>query len=112
MARFKPIEFRGRSLDDLRAFPHRARREAGYQLDRLQNGLEPDDWKPMSSVRQGVQEIRVRDSTGAYRLVYVAKLVHAVYVLHCFQKKTAKSSKAHIDLATKRFRELMKEQNL
>ena len=110
MAKFKPIEFRGRSLDDLRAFPHRARREAGYQLDRLQNGLEPDDWKPMSSVGQGVQEIRVRDATGAFRVVYVAKLVHAVYVLHCFQKKTAKTSKADLDLAARRFRELMKEQ--
>ena len=65
----------------------------------------------MSSVGHGVQEIRVRDASGAFRVVYVAKLAHAVYVLHCFQKKSGKTSKADLDLATKRFRELMKEQS-
>ena len=73
MAAFKPIEFRGTALDDLRAFPLAARREAGHQLDLVQNGHEPDDWKPMITVGQGVQEIRVRDAAGAFRVIFVAK---------------------------------------
>jgi phage-related protein len=107
----KPIEFRGSSLDDLRAFPMAARREAGYQLDRVQNGQEPDDWKPMNTVGQGVREIRIRDAAGTFRVIYVAKFADAVYVLHCFQKKTEKTSKADVDLATKRYRDLLTELN-
>ena len=72
---------------------------------------EPDDWKPMSTVGQGVKEIRIRDATGAFRIIYVAKFANAVYVLHCFQKKTAKTSKADLDLAAKRYRDLLKELN-
>jgi phage-related protein len=105
----KPIEFRGSALDDLRAFPLDARREAGYQLDQVQNGRDPDDWKPMDTVGAGVREIRIRDAAGAFRVIYVAKLADAVYVLHCFQKKTEKTSKPDLDLATRRFRDLMQE---
>jgi phage-related protein len=105
----KPVEFRGSSLDDLRAFPLPVRREAGYQLDQVQNGQEPDDWKPMNTVGQGAQEIRIRDAAGTFRVIYVAKFADAVYVLHCFQKKTEKTSKADLDLASKRYRDLLKE---
>ena len=106
----KPISFRGNSLDDLRQFPLNARREAGYQIDRVQNGLEPSDWKPMNSVGQGVKEIRIRDADGAFRVIYLAKLADAVHVLHCFQKKSEKTTEADIELARKRFRALMGEQ--
>ncbi len=106
----KPISFRGNSLDDLRQFPLNARREAGYLIDRVQNGLEPFDWKPMNSVGQGVKEIRIRDADGAFRVIYLAKLADAVHVLHCFQKKTEKTTEADIELARKRFRALMGEQ--
>lgn len=105
----KPIEFRGSALDDLRAFPISARREAGFQLDQVQRGLEPDDWKPMSIIGQGVREIRIRDAAGTFRIIYVAKLASAVYVLHCFQKKTQKTSKVDLNLAEKRYRDLTKE---
>ena len=105
----KPVEFRGSSLDDLRAFPLAAKREAGHQLDQVQNGDEPDDWKPMNTVGKGVKEIRIRDAAGAFRLIYVAKLADALYVLHCFQKKSQKTSKTDLDLATKRYRDLLKE---
>ncbi len=105
----KPLEFRGSSLDDLRAFPFAARREAGHQLDQVQNGQEPDDWKPMNTVGQGVKEIRIRDADGAFRVIYVAKFADAVYVLHCFQKKTEKTNKADIELAGKRYRDLLQE---
>jgi len=105
----KRATFRGTSLEDLRAFPASARREAGYQLDKLQNGEPPTDWKPMTAVGQGVQEIRIRDEAGAFRVIYVAKFADAVYVLHCFQKKTQTTSKADLDLAEKRYRDLVKE---
>ncbi|MGH8475643.1 MAG: type II toxin-antitoxin system RelE/ParE family toxin [Methylococcales bacterium] len=105
----KPVEFRGSSLDDLRAFPTSARREAGYQLDQVQHGNEPDDWKPMPAVGQGVREIRVRDAAGAFRIIYVANFPNADYVLHCFQKKTQKTGKMDLDLAAKRYQDLIKE---
>ncbi len=105
----KPVEFRGSSLDDLRAFPLFVRREAGHQIDQVQRGQDPDDWKQMTNVGQGVKEIRIRDVSGAYRIIYVAKFVEAVFVLHCFQKKTEKTSLADIDQAAKRYRELLKE---
>ena len=84
-------------LDDLRAFPAAAWREAGYQLDRIQHGREPDDWKPMNTVGRGVREIRIRDATGAFRVLYVAKFDDAVYVLHLFPEKTQKTSKADFE---------------
>ena len=105
----KPVKFLGSSLDDLRVFPVIARREAGYQIDRVQNGREPENWKPMNTIGQGVKEIRIRDASGAFRVIYAAKFADAVYVLHCFQKKTDKTGKADLDLAARRFRDLLKE---
>lgn len=104
----KPIAFVGSALDEMRDFPVGARREAGYQLDRVQRGLEPDDWKPMTSVGPGVREIRVREAAGAFRVIYVATLVEAVYVLHAFQKKTQQTAKRDLDLAALRFRQISK----
>ena len=84
-------------------------REAGYQLDKVQNGLQPDDAKAMPSVGAGVVEIRLWDEAGTFRVVYIAKLEDAVYVLHCFQKKTQQTAKQDIELARKRLRALIKE---
>jgi phage-related protein len=109
VANLKPIEFRGSALEDLRAFPTAARRAAGYQLDQVQRGRDPDDWKPMNGVGQGVKEIRIRDNRGAFRVLYVAKLEDAIYVLHCFQKKTQKTGKRDLELAGQRYRDLVKE---
>jgi phage-related protein len=102
----KAVVFLGDSLDSLRAFPERARRSAGFQLELVQRGLEPDDWKPMSSIGSGVREIRVRDATGAFRVIYVATFAEAVFVLHAFQKKTQRTSQREIALAQTRFRQL------
>lgn len=105
--KIKPVEFLGDALDALRSFPLQARREAGFQ-DRVQRGLEPDDWKPLTAVGKGVKEIRIRDEGGTFRVVYLAKLEDAVYVLHCFQKKTQRTSKADIDLAAERYKALIR----
>ncbi|MGB7101890.1 MAG: type II toxin-antitoxin system RelE/ParE family toxin [Xanthobacteraceae bacterium] len=102
----KPIEFAGDSLERLRAFPATARRGAGYQLDRVQRGLEPDDWKPMRAIGQGVRELRIRDRAGAFRVIYLAALSDRIVVLHAFLKKTQRTEKYDIELAAKRFREL------
>lgn len=99
----KPIEFLGDSLRCLRDFPDDAKRDAGYQLDRVQHGLQPEDFKPMPTIGKGVEEIRIRDDTGAWRVIYTARLADAVYVLHAFQKKTQTTSKRDIDLARQRF---------
>jgi phage-related protein len=109
LTHLKSIEFRGNALEDLRAFPEAARRAAGYQLDQIQHGREPDDWKPMNTVGRGVREIRIRDAAGTFRVLYVANLGDSVYVLHCFQKKAQKTSRADLNLAAQRYRDLLKE---
>ena len=106
----KPIEFIGTSLDSLRSFPKGVRQQLGFQLDRVQRGLEPFDRKSMPSVGAGVCEIRVRDRAGAYRTLYVARFTDAIYVLHCFQKKARATPKHDIEVARTRYRELVKEQ--
>lgn len=104
----KPVEFIGDSLERLREFPEDARVEAGHALFLVQCGEDPADWKPMKGVGPGVREIRIRDAAGAFRVVYVATLPDAVYVLHAFQKKTPRTSKSDIDLAAARYRQLRK----
>lgn len=104
----KLVEFIGSALNDLRDFPLPARREAGYQIDKVQHGEEPDNWKPMKTIGAGVQEIQIQDEAGAFRVIYAAKLKNAVYVLHCFQKKTQRTSAQDIALAGKRYNELMR----
>jgi phage-related protein len=107
----KPVVFLGDSLDRLRDFPERARRACGFQLDRVQRGLDADDWKPLAAVGAGVHEIRVREASGAYRVVYVATFAEAVYVLHAFQKKTQRTSARDIALVRLRFAELKRRES-
>ncbi|BAH55697.1 hypothetical protein ROP_pROB01-01980 (plasmid) [Rhodococcus opacus B4] len=100
----KPIRWVGSALDDLRDLPGDAQTDLGYQLDRVQQGLDPDDWKAMKEVGAGCREIRVRTPDGAFRTFYVARFGEVVYVLHCFQKKTQKTSKSDIDLGRRRYK--------
>ena len=101
----KPLKFMGSSLDDIRNFPEEARRAAGFELRAVQNGLEPKDWKPIQAVGAGVKEIRIR-VLGEWRVIYVAKVRDAVYVLHAFQKKTQKTSRHDMDLARQRYKQI------
>ena len=100
----KKLIWMGSSREDLRALPREARREIGYQLEHVQEGVDPDDWKPLSTVASGVREIRVRESSGIFRCIYVATRPEGIYVLHVFQKKTQKTSRQDLDLAEKRFK--------
>jgi phage-related protein len=94
----------GSSFDDLLGFPRSARREAGFQLGKVQAGLEPTDWKPFDEAGTGTREIRITDAKGIFRVMYVAKFEEAVYVLHCFQKKTQTTSKQDREIAAARYR--------
>jgi phage-related protein len=104
----KHVSFRGDSLDRIRDFSSDARRVAGFQIDRLQRGLDPNDWKPLKTIGPGVREIRIRDRSGAFRVVYLAALEDAIYVLHAFEKKTQATSRSDIELATTRYKELLR----
>lgn len=103
----KPITFLGSSLRDLREFPEAPRTDCGYQLDKVQSGEQPDDFKPMVTVGKGVEEIRVKDEDGIYRVIYTARMVDAVYVLHAFQKKDGATPQKDIELAKLRFKEMI-----
>lgn len=105
----KPIRFLGDSLKQLREFPKDAKHDAGYQLDQVQRGKQPDDFKPMPSIGKGVEEIRVRDEQGIYRVIYTARLADAVYVLHAFQKKTQTTATRDLGIAKERFAQLMRD---
>lgn len=100
----KKLKFVGSSLDALKAMPESARAALGRELMVIQYGGEPKDFKPMSNIGAGVQEIRYKDKSGAYRVIYIAKFIDAIYVLHAFQKKTQKTSKADLHLATTRYK--------
>lgn len=101
----KDLYFVGSSLDDLRRFPEAAKRATGFQLHLLQEGLEPTDWRPMSSIGPGVREIRV-SAGGAFRVIYLATRPEGVYVLHAFQKKTQKTEQKDIELARRRLQQV------
>ena len=96
----------GSSREDLREFPEAVQDSVGFELYRVQCGLEPRDWKSLTSIGSGVKEIRVRDETGIFRVIYLATRPEGVYVLHCFQKKTQRTSRSDVELATKRFKSI------
>jgi len=102
----KSIRFLGDSLKRLREFPDDARQDAGYQLDKVQRGEQPDDFKPMPSIGPGVEEIRIWDEAGTFRVIYTARVDDAVVVLHAFQKNTQTTSKRDIELARMRWSQL------
>jgi phage-related protein len=107
----KPVEFVGTALEDLRSFPPVARRAAGYQLGKVQEGGMPEDWKPLPAVGPGANEIRIH-TEAEHRVIYVAKFEKAVYVLHAFQKTSRKTAKKDLDLAKARYRQLANRRRL
>lgn len=106
MAVVKEARFVGDSLDALKEFPENARRASGYEIDQVQRGGLPRDWKPMPAVGRGVREIRIHVD-GEYRILYVAAFAEAIYVLHAFGKKSQKTPQQELDVAAGRFRALV-----
>ena len=101
----KALRFVGSSLDDLKNVPADARRDAGFELDAVQRGLMPSDFRPILAVGPGAYEIRVR-VLGEWRVIYVARFEQAIYVLHAFQKKTPKTRKEDVELAARRYKQI------
>jgi phage-related protein len=112
----KPIEWIGRAKEDLIDFPDDARRQAGFELRfsrgdaprTIQQGDFPSDFKPISIVGKGVEEIRIR-TDDAYRIFYVARFEEAVYVLHAFQKKNQQTSRGDIELGQQRYNQMLQQ---
>jgi phage-related protein len=105
----KPINWVGSALKDLCDFPDDARQVAGQQLRRVQEGENPDHYKPMSDVGGGVHEIIVNTADAWFRVMYVAKFEEAVYVLHSFQKKTNRTAQSDLDTAKRRYKAVIAE---
>ena len=103
----KAVIWVGSARRDARAFAKDARKRAGYEIYRVQQGLDPTDWKPMPSVGAGVREIRIHTDR-EYRVIHVAKFDEGIYVLHAFEKKTRKTRREDIDLARKRFQAVLR----
>jgi phage-related protein len=104
----KPIEWVGAAKKDLMEFPDDARRQAGFELRSIQQGDLASNFKPISTVGKGVEEIRIR-TDDAYRIFYVARFEEAVYVLHAFQKKTQKTSRNDIELGQQRYKQMLQQ---
>lgn len=104
----KPLVWLGDSRKALKEFPEEARNRAGFELWEIQHGNAPSDWKPIPSIGPGVNEIRIH-AGNEYRIIYLAKFAEAVYVLHAFTKKTRRTPKQDLDLAARRYRELLNE---
>ena len=107
MRKDKEICWVGSSYQDLLDFPVKPLKAVGYQLEKVQAGLEPDNWKPFDDVGVGTKEIRIRDNAGIYRVMYIAKFEEAVYFLHCFHKKTEATTKHDKEIAAIRYREVI-----
>jgi phage-related protein len=103
----KPLIWLGSSRRDLRAFRALARRLAGFQLRRVHQGLDPDDWKPMQAIGQGVREIRIHIA-GAHQVFYLATRAEAIYGLHAFEKKRQRTSAHDLRIGRDRSRALGK----
>ena len=102
----KPIRWVGSAREEIQSLPEDARKEVGFALWTLQQGIQPSDFKPMSIVGKGVEEIRIR-TEDADRVFYIARFEEAIYVLHAFQKKTQKTANKNLELGQKRYQQLL-----
>jgi phage-related protein len=100
------VEWVGSSLKEVRSFPKNTKREIGYALDNIQHGANPPDWKPIPGIGKGVYELRIH-SEGEFRVIYLAKFIGKIYVLHAFKKKTQKTPKKDLDISKLRLQEVL-----
>lgn len=102
----KSIVWLGNTLKEIRSYPDKVKKEIGYNIEKLQYGGEPVDFKPMVSIGSGVNEIRIHASN-EYRVIYVAKFKEHIYILHSFIKKTQKTGQRDIDKAKDRYKDVL-----
>lgn len=100
------LAWAGSSLKDLKEFPEKVIQQFGYSLFLLQKGLLPErSYRPMTSIDTGVYELREQDARSWYRVIYYTRIKGHIVVLHCFQKQSAKTPQADIDLAKQRLKD-------
>ncbi|MBY0358303.1 MAG: type II toxin-antitoxin system RelE/ParE family toxin [Candidatus Obscuribacterales bacterium] len=90
-------------------WPTEMKKEIGFQLGRVQQGLDPDHFREMPSIGAGVREIKIQDENKSqYRLIYVAKFQEGIYAFHVITKKTTEQTeKSDIKIASKRYKEII-----
>lgn len=103
----RKVVFEGNTLKTIRQLPDDVRHRSGYEIDRIQRGKEPENWKPFSTIGQGAREIRIQVDR-QYRIIYIAKFEDKVHVLHVFEKKTQKTRKSDIEIAKNRLKEVIR----
>jgi len=103
----KKIEWIKSSRRSIKEFPAEARYRAGSELLLVQEGKQPTNWKPISLMGPGVMEIRIHEPH-EYRILCIAKFPEAIYVLHCFDKKTQKTSQRDINIARSAYVEVQR----
>lgn len=108
----KPIDWRGSSRKTLISFSESVKKIAGFELHRVQHGMEPRHWKPRNDLGAGVTEIRINEDNNQHRIIYVATFHECIYVLHCFVKKTQKTSQKDNEIVALRYQEIIKERSL
>jgi phage-related protein len=109
----KSAVFHPKARDTIREFPEDVRREFGKIIFDLQKGekLSMPLSRPMASVAPGVDELRVRDRSSAYRVFYYIKVADSILIFHAFVKKTQKTPTHEIALAQKRLKEMLDEES-
>jgi phage-related protein len=102
----KEVVWIGDSKEAVSKFPTAIREDMGFQLYQLQQGKMPTRSRPMKSIGGSVFELKEQDHQGWYRMIYAVQVKGKIYVLHCFKKQSAKTSKADLDLAKYRLKQI------
>lgn len=107
----KEIEWNPRAREFVKSLEEKMKREIGTSLMLIQQGItlgEPQS-KPMKSIHKNAHELRIKDSRGIYRIIYVLNIGEIIFIPHAFTKKTQKTSKRDIEISIKRIREFLNE---
>ena len=101
------VVWEGDSLQVIRRFPNPVRQDLGAELRRLQEGDRPLNSRPMPSIGARVFELKEQDERTWYRVIYLAKIRNRIHVLHCFEKKSAKTGKVDLTVAKARLKRVL-----
>ena len=103
MEEFAQIFWVGDAKEVLTSFPQDIKSVFGYSLRRVQKGLLPDcNARRMESIGKGVWELKASDERKWYRLIYLARIGNALYVLHAFEKSSRKTDRRNLETARSR----------
>jgi phage-related protein len=98
------IAWEGDSKEVLSSFPDEAKQNLGFDLRLLQQGQQPTDYRPMTSIGPGVFELRDQDERAWYRLIYLSRVRDVIHVLHCFEKRSRETPIKEINVVRQRLK--------